>query len=41
MLGPYPTKSAAENWKNTVETRNDSWDADDERWEQAGERPDR
>ena len=41
MLGPYPSKSAAENWKNTVETRNDTWDADDERWEQAGERPER
>ncbi len=33
MLGPYPTKGQAENWKNTVETRNEAWDDDDERWE--------
>jgi hypothetical protein len=28
-LGPYPTRAAAENWKQTVEARNEAWDADD------------
>lgn len=35
MLGPYATKGEAENWKATVESRNETWqDADDEwnRW---------
>lgn len=32
MLGPYRTKGEAENWKNTVESRNDAWDDEDERW---------
>ncbi len=41
MLGPYPSKAAAENWRNTVEARNEDWDADDERWEQSGENADR
>ncbi len=41
LLGPYPTKAAAENWKNTVEARNETWDTDDERWEQSGAEPDR
>jgi hypothetical protein len=41
LLGPYPSKAAAENWRSTVETRNEAWDADDERWEQSGEEPDR
>jgi hypothetical protein len=41
LLGPYPSKSAAENWRNTVEARNEAWDADDERWEQSGDEPDR
>jgi hypothetical protein len=36
MLGPYPSQAAAENWKATNDTRNNAWDADDERWEQAG-----
>lgn len=38
MLGPYPTKGEAENWRNTVDARNESWDADDEAWE--GDPPD-
>jgi hypothetical protein len=32
MLGPYPTKSAAEAWRSTVEARNRAWDAADEEW---------
>jgi hypothetical protein len=28
--GPYPTKEAAANWKETVKARNDQWDAEDE-----------
>jgi hypothetical protein len=35
MLGPYGTKGEAENWKATVEARNDAWDDADEEW--AGE----
>ena len=41
MLGPYPSKAAAENWKNTVESRNEAWDEDDERWERPAGQPDR
>jgi hypothetical protein len=37
LLGPYPSKAAAENWRKTVEARNDAWDAQDERWEHQGE----
>lgn len=37
MLGPYRTKGEAENWKATVETRNESWEADDEEWNRWGE----
>lgn len=32
-LGPYPTKGEAENWKSRVESRNEAWDDDDERWD--------
>lgn len=32
VLGPYPTKGEAENWKATVETRNDVWDDADDKW---------
>jgi hypothetical protein len=28
-LGPYPSREAAENWKETVEARNEKWDAED------------
>ena len=31
-LGPYPSRDAAEHWKETVEARNDAWDADDKAW---------
>ena len=36
MLGPYATKGEAENWKSTVESRNDAWDEDDDEWENRG-----
>ena len=36
MLGPYPTKGEAENWRSTVESRNDAWDEDDDEWENRG-----
>jgi hypothetical protein len=32
MMGPYPNKEQAENWKQTVATRNEAWDEDDEEW---------
>ncbi len=37
VLGPYPTKSDAENWKRTAEERNDDWDEADIAWELAGD----
>ncbi len=40
MLGPYPTKGEAENWRATSEARNDAWDDADEEWESRGEGPD-
>ena len=39
MLGPYRTKGEAENWKSTVETRNETWDDADEAWESWGDEP--
>ena len=32
MLGPYRTRGEAENWKATVEARNEAWDEADEEW---------
>jgi hypothetical protein len=32
MLGPYRTRGEAENWKATVESRNDTWDEADDEW---------
>lgn len=32
VLGPYRTKGEAQNWKRTVESRNEAWDDADERW---------
>ncbi len=32
MLGPYPTRADAENWRSKVEQRNDTWDDDDATW---------
>jgi hypothetical protein len=40
LLGPYASKAAAENWRESVAARNDAWDADDERWEHQGEKRD-
>ena len=37
LLGPYPSRAAAENWRATAKSRNDEWDAEDERWERLGE----
>lgn len=31
-LGPYPSRAEAENWRSTVETRNDAWQDDDDEW---------
>jgi hypothetical protein len=28
-LGPYPSRDAAEHWKDTVDARNEKWDAED------------
>jgi hypothetical protein len=30
-LGPYPSRAAAEHWKEQVDARNLAWDAEDER----------
>jgi hypothetical protein len=32
MLGPYASRAEAENWRSTVEQRNDTWDDADEEW---------
>jgi hypothetical protein len=32
LLGPYRTRGEAENWKATVEARNEAWEDDDDRW---------
>jgi len=31
-MGPYESREAAEHWKERVESRNDSWDAEDREW---------
>lgn len=31
-LGPYPTEQDAENWRETVEARNEAWEAADKAW---------
>jgi hypothetical protein len=33
MLGPYPSRHEAENWKAKVDARNESWDDADKDWE--------
>lgn len=33
LLGPYPSRAEAENWKATSEQRNEAWADDDEAWE--------
>lgn len=31
-MGPYPTEDAARNWRQSVEARNERWDAEDRAW---------
>lgn len=38
VLGPYPTREAAEAWRDTVEARNEEWDDADRAW--GGDSPD-
>jgi hypothetical protein len=38
MLGPYPSRADAENWKATVEARNEAWDEAEEDDEDVAER---
>ncbi len=37
VLGPYPSREAAEAWRETTEARNEAWDEADEEWEHRGE----
>ena len=39
MLGPYPSRAEAMNWKAKVEQRNEGWDEADEQWDQGESRP--
>jgi hypothetical protein len=39
VLGPYPTKAAAEAWRESHAAREDAWEDEDERW--SGEERDR
>ena len=32
-LGPYPSRDAAEHWKDRVDARNVAWDAADKAWD--------
>ncbi|HEX7275952.1 MAG TPA: hypothetical protein VF244_01125 [Acidimicrobiales bacterium] len=32
-LGPYESEDAARHWKDRVEARNDTWEAEDKAWE--------
>lgn len=41
VLGPYPTRRDAENWKAKLDERNEGWDDDDEAWNRAGESDDK
>ena len=34
MMGPYPTRADAMNWRSKVEERNDGWDDADAEWNQ-------
>ncbi len=33
VLGPYPTRAEALNWRAKVEERNEAWEEADEEWE--------
>jgi len=37
VLGPYPSRHDAENWRSKVEQRNEGWDDDDQAWDNAGD----
>ncbi|BAN02635.1 hypothetical protein [Ilumatobacter coccineus] len=39
-LGPYDTRGEAENWRSTVDKRNDAWDDADEEWDGDDDTPD-
>lgn len=39
VLGPYPTREAAEAWRSTHKSREDSWAQEDDRWEGDGPKP--
>ncbi len=32
-MGPYESEEAARGWSERVESRDDAWQAEDERWE--------
>jgi hypothetical protein len=32
-MGPYPSEAAAQSFAETAQTRDEAWDAEDERWE--------
>jgi hypothetical protein len=31
-MGPYPSRDAAEHWKERVAARNETWDREDAEW---------
>ena len=31
-MGPYPSEAAARDWRQSVEARNQKWDAEDRAW---------
>jgi hypothetical protein len=33
LMGPYPTREAAERYAETAKDREEAWKAEDERWE--------
>ena len=33
VLGPYPSRAEALNWRSRVEQRNEQWEEADEAWE--------
>ncbi len=41
LLGPYPSRFEAENWKAKVEERNEGWDAADAEWNEDDTETDR
>lgn len=34
LIGPYPTRAAAEQALQTAASRNEAWDDEDERWDE-------